>query len=128
MNIKCFLVEYVDGEWMRPDTGEVFTGLNQYHLPVGAIYRRDEMEQFPEYCGTDGKSYTVITPGGEWMIDSRASNCTRKDDKTHKCWCRHGEAPNFTVDKIGNTCNAGAGSILIGGYHGFLRNGFLVPA
>jgi hypothetical protein len=40
---------------------------------------------------------------------------------------RHGEAPNITVDKNGVTCGAGAGSIQCGSYHGFLRNGELVP-
>ena len=32
---------------------------------------------------------------------------------------------NVHVDKSGDTCAAGAGSILIGGYHGFLHNGYL---
>jgi len=57
------------------------------------------------------------------MIDSRASNCTLPDDNVHKCWVRHGEAPNFTVDKNGATCAAGAGSIQTSNWHGFLRNG-----
>jgi hypothetical protein len=43
--------------------------------------------------------------------------------RPHKCWVRHGEPPNHTVDKRGNTCGAGAGSILSGSYHGFLRDG-----
>lgn len=45
----------------------------------------------------------------------------------HKCWIRHG-APSeamLTVDKQGVTCQAGAGSILCGKYHGFLRCGYL---
>lgn len=61
----------------------------------------------------------------DWEVDGRASNCTKKDDNVHKCWCRHGDAPNVTVDKNGNTCAAGAGSILVDGWHGFLRNGYL---
>jgi hypothetical protein len=66
----------------------------------------------------------VVTPGGHWWdIDGRASNCTMKDDKQHRCWVRHGEPPNVTVDKAGLTCKAGAGSIKVDGYHGFLRNG-----
>ena len=130
--IKCFLIEPSgeqdeDGRyiWYRPDTGERF---KKYHWPVGSIWRATWYEDMPEWCGTDGKAYCVKTPGGEWHIDSKASNCTKKSDTVHKCWCRHGEAPNFTVDKIGNTCNAGAGSIIVGDYHGFLRNGCLVPA
>jgi hypothetical protein len=36
---------------------------------------------------------------------------------------RHGEPPQITVDKRGLTCHAGAGSIALGSYHGFLHNG-----
>ena len=32
---------------------------------------------------------------------------------------------NITVDKNGNTCSAGGGSIMGRTYHGFLRNGYL---
>ncbi len=129
MDIKCFLIEPTgeqdeDGHyiWHRPDTGERF---KKYHWPAGAIWRATWYEEFPEWTGSDGKSYCCMTPGGEWFIDGRASNCTLNDDAIHKCWCRHGEAPDFTVDKNGNTCSAGAGSILVGSYHGFLRNGYL---
>jgi hypothetical protein len=45
------------------------------------------------------------------------------DDGEHRCWVRHGEPPRITVDKNGPTCQAGAGSILAGDYHGFLRDG-----
>ena len=66
----------------------------------------------------------VICPNGQgWDIDSRASNCTLPNDNEHKCWIRHGEPPNITVDKNGKTCSAGAGSIQAGNYHGFLING-----
>lgn len=64
--------------------------------------------------------------GHDWAVDSQASNCTRKGE-THECWVRHG-APRdcrVTVDKDGDTCAAGAGSIQAGDYHGFLRNGVL---
>ena len=44
----------------------------------------------------------------------------------HRCWCRHGEPPNITVDKNGPTCPAGAGSIQCNDWHGYLRNGELV--
>lgn len=68
----------------------------------------------------------VVLPGGHhWDIDSRASNCTLPEDDDHKCWIRHGTPPEITVDKNGNTCSAGSGSIMMGGYHGFLRNGYL---
>lgn len=76
--------------------------------------------------GPDGRSIMVKLPdGSEWCVDSRAANCTMKDDDVHKCWIRHGEPPNLTVDKNGFTCAAGAGSIATNGYHGFLRGGYL---
>jgi hypothetical protein len=64
---------------------------------------------------------------GSWDIDSRASNCTMKEDCTHRCWVRHGE-PSATlhVDKNGETCKAGTGSIVFGKYHGFIDYGELV--
>jgi len=64
----------------------------------------------------------VILPNGmEWNIDSRASNCTLPNDRTHRCWHRTGTPPNITVTRGG--CPVGAGSIRSGNYHGFLRNG-----
>lgn len=93
-------------------------------LPPGAMYYVDHLEGIAERCGPDGKSLIAITPDGHpWNIDGRASNCTMKDDKVHKCWVRHGTPPNITVDKNGHTCRAGAGSIATKKYHGFLRNG-----
>ena len=145
MNIKCFLIEdtgkttdwedvVVNGKvlgrsktriYKRLDTGEEIL-FEHGKLPVGAIWRSECLEEHGKpYTGIDGKSYTVMTPGGEWNIDSIASNCTKVGDVEHKCWCRHGEAPNFTVNKEGNTCSAGAGSIQIREYHGFLINGEL---
>ena len=96
--------------------------------PAGALWRATWLEEVRNWCGEDGHVWCVMTPAGEWNMDSQASNCDKRDDKQHHCWCRHGVAPNFTVDKIGNTCGAGAGSILIKDYHGFLRNGELVDA
>jgi hypothetical protein len=79
--------------------------------------------------GPDGRCLVVVCPNGcEWMIDGPASNCTMPQDRgpfssSHRCWVRHGEPPNITVDKAGRTCAAGAGSIQAGDYHGFLRDG-----
>lgn len=92
-------------------------------FPVGAMFYSDWLNDI--FPGPDGRCLTVITPGGEWNIDGRASNCTMPEDKIHRCWVRHGTPPNITVDKNGNTCRAGAGSIAQKNYHGFLRNGFL---
>lgn len=122
------------------DTWQVFTD---------TIYRRaDTGEEKPlrewgpgamwdawwvPYKGPDGRSIVVRLPNGhDWWIDSRASNCTLPDDDEHQCWIRHGDPPDLTVDKDGQTCAAGGGSIASGSgdtyYHGFLREGRLVPA
>ncbi len=110
--------------WQNQETGEI---LQRKNFPVGALWRNTWLESNPHYRGEDGQSWSVLTPGGEWAIDGPCSNCTRPTE-LHHCWCRHGVAPNFTVDKTGNTCSAGGGSILVGEYHGFLRDGKLVPA
>lgn len=98
--------------------------------------------------GPDGIHLMVACPNGHpWCVDGRASNCTSPckncgkpyymhntkdfpckeyiDAKPHKCWVRHGTPPKVTVDKSGNTCSAGARSILTPGYHGFLQDGML---
>lgn len=110
--------------WKRVDTGEEFLFDD---MPAGAMWYAPWYEDV--YKGFDGRCLVVRTPAGDWIIDSEASNCTRKGDKSHRCWCRDGVTPNITVGKSGNTCAAGAGSILINtdnkSYHGFLRNGFL---
>jgi len=130
-NIKCFQVEPIERvggkkeTWKRLDNDEILEVDSYWDLPPGAMFFMEWMEGIPVMCGPDGKSLCVITPGGGWHVDSRASNCTLPDDDVHKCWCRHGEVPNITVNKSGNTCSAGGGSIQIGGYHGFLTNGEL---
>jgi hypothetical protein len=96
-------------------------------MPVGAMWDAWWMAKYPQYTGADGIALMVRTPGGEWMVDSRCSNCTLPDDHVHKCWVRHGDprTGNIHVDKNGVTCSAGAGSIISGSYHGFLHNGEL---
>ena len=79
--------------------------------------------------GADGIALMVRLPDGhDWHVDSRSSNCTRPDDNVHKCWVRHGDPRecHVTVDKNGDTCAAGAGSIQSPTWHGFLRDGHLV--
>lgn len=109
--------------YTRLDTGEETTIRD---APVGAMWYAPWMKSYA--VGPDGNSLAVKTPGGDWLVDSRASNCTKPDDKEHKCWVRHGDPKTgqVHVDKNGNTCAAGAGSIMINGYHGFLHNGELV--
>lgn len=135
--LKCEHCDYVfkeSDEWQRfvrtiykrSDTGEETTIAE---APVGACWNAEWMVEGRTgfFVGEDGRCLVVKTPGGEWMIDARASNCTRRDDNTHKCWVRHGKPENGTlhVDKNGNTCSAGAGSIIAGNYHGFLHHGKL---
>lgn len=108
------------------ETNEYFT---LKELPAGAMYYADWMlvnRTSNLFRGPDGHCLVVIVPQrSPWMVDSRANNCTLPDDTEHKCWVRHGEVPNITVDKNGITCGAGGGSIQTGNYHGFLRNGYL---
>lgn len=86
--------------------------------------------------GADGRSMVVIIPGNhDWSIDAIAKNCDKRDDREHRCWIRHGEPPNLTVDKLAGTpdasakttCGAGAGSIQTDHWHGYLKGGELVP-
>lgn len=82
------------------------------------------------WTNCDGRHLHCILPDGDlhhgWNIDGRASNCTLPDDTTHRCWRRHGDpekGERVHVDKNGETCNAGAGSIQSRDFHGFLHNG-----
>lgn len=72
-----------------------------------------------------GHLLVVLPNGHHWDIDSRANNCTLPNDRTHRCWVRTGEPPHITAGKVGHTCSAGAGSIMSGDYHGFLKDGIL---
>lgn len=118
--------------YRRPDTGQEYVlhsdagagVLGAPSAPPGAM--RDAW-WMPFDRQPDGIYLQVRLPNGhDWAVDSRASNCTRPD-APHQCWVRHGDPRTepITVDKNGDTCAAGAGSILSGDYHGFLINGIL---
>lgn len=110
--------------YFRSDTGEI---IPLRDAPEGAMYYADWYSDIPSWTGPDGKALICIVPKNHpWHIDGRCSNCTRPEDSVHKCWVRHGVPPNITVDKDGDTCSAGAGSILTKDWHGFLRGGELV--
>lgn len=119
--------------YVRPDTGERYTLRD---APPGACWdawwihhgERGDRKGSGWSIGPDGRSLVVKCPDGhEWMVDSRCSNCTRPDDNDHYCWVRTGRPEDGTlhVDKQGNTCSAGAGSIQTGKWHGFLHRGVL---
>jgi hypothetical protein len=119
---------------MRPPVGAMFweqysddfykpTGPTDYPASLTEAGRKFPMSSTFVFSG--GPCLCVMTPGGIWRIDTRASNCTMPYDYAHRCWIRHGEPPNVTVDKAGVTCAAGAGSIQCDTYHGFLRDGEL---
>lgn len=93
-------------------------------LEPGCLFWADWIPENMYWDNHTGPQLCAVLPNGHhWNIDSRASNCKLPNDRFHRCWCRHGEPPNITVDKNGNTCSAGAGSIGVTGYHGFLING-----
>jgi hypothetical protein len=71
-----------------------------------------------------GHLIVVLPTGFPFDTDGKASNCNKKDDRTHRCWEKHGEAPNISLG--GPTSDNGVGSIGAPGYHGYLRNGELV--
>lgn len=116
--------------YRRSDTGE----LRVLHSTAGAPFAPSAEPGamwnawwMPFSRGIDGIILMVRCPNGhDWNVDSEASNCTRKGEP-HQCWVRHGDPRGcqVTVDKNGDTCAAGAGSILAGDYHGFLQAGIL---
>ena len=140
-------IPHTDPRWpLQCVCGRPFDETDTWQVWVELLYRRTDTgaivtlhDKIPgmmwdawwmpaRYQGPDGRCLVVVLPNGhEWMIDGIASNCTKPQDRDHRCWVRHGDPPMVTVDKNGVTCDAGAGSIMAGDYHGFLRNGRFVP-
>lgn len=119
--------------YRRPDTGQEFVlhagapanELGIPSAPPGASWNAWWMPS--AWRRPDGVYLMVRLPNGhDWSVDSEAGNCARKGD-AHQCWVRHGDPrqARVTVDKNGDTCAAGAGSIQAADYHGFLRDGVL---
>ena len=116
--VRCVLIKAHGGGIFECDSRK----FSYDDIPIGAMWDA----KWKRRKGPDGRAIYVMMPGRvAWFIDGRCSNCTRMDDATHHCWVRHGEPPGLTVDKNGDTCSAGAGSIIVPGWHGFLRNGWL---
>ena len=113
---QVFVERLYDSPSGHPEPGDVF--LTQWHDPGQCHY----------WDNCDGVHTIGILPNGHrWDIDSRASNCDKKDDRAHRCWVKRGRPEDGTLD-VGKgddpakTCTAGAGSILVEGWHGYLRN------
>lgn len=120
--------------YRRADTGEEMILRD---APVGAMWYAPWLDHL--YRPQLEHVLIVKLPDKtEWIADSKAKNCrdaknydwqhhwTREPaDPKHHCWVVHGVPPLITVDKKGNTCEAGGGSIWSDGWHGFLWNGVL---
>lgn len=94
----------------RSDTRELIS-LWGMRVPPGAMW--DATWMGDDFRGPDGRCLCVMTPGGQWLVDGPASNGGR--------WTRSGRPPKITANP----------SIAIGNperYHGWLRDGVLVPA
>lgn len=113
-------ISLYDRQYRNNETGEV---LAYRDLPIGALIYFETTYA----AGPDGLSVRCKMPSDRWWtIDGAASNCAMPTDEVHRCWCRHGTVGDrLTVNKVGNTCNAGAGSIAMPDFHGFLTNGIL---
>lgn len=120
--------------YRRVDTGALETW---EYMPFGAVRHCAYLLEYRDHWrGDDGRILEVKIPANYasgqtcWIIDSQCSNCTKKEDQTHRCWVRHGRPEDGTlhVDKKGNTCSAGAGSIQVPGFHGYLHNGHITNA
>jgi hypothetical protein len=116
----------IDG-WIRRDTGETRKSNSQW--PVGAMWYSFWLWKGAAWDNETEPHLLVRVPNGggtrDWDIDSRCANCALPNDRQHRCWVRHGAPPLITVDKAGITCAAGAGSIAMPNWHGFLTNGIL---
>lgn len=127
----------MDGPWLCDCCGgefEVTTGTYYWDttsgdLEPGNLYWDDSLPENYYWDNHKGPHLMAILPNSmPWNIDSRASNCTMKEDRTHRCWVRKGNPPDVHVDKDGHTCQAGAGSIWMNQgtpeeWHGYLHHG-----
>src|ERR1700730_10689997 len=118
-NIHCFMVEFDPGIDGTPPIFRDQQGQPLDPVPPGAMYwmhRKIWCVVHHVPCS----HLCVVTPGGNvWDIDS--IGCQRF--YPHNCWIRHGDPPNVTDDKDGQTCDAGRGSFGGNGCHVFLCDG-----
>lgn len=101
----------------RQDTKDL---LPLHETSAGAMWYAEWMTEHHQgrpgdlYHGPDNRCLVVVTPGGEWLIDGPATT----SEKSKPGWQRVGTPPNTTATP----------SIMIGKYHGWLREGYLVEA
>ncbi len=93
--------------YRRGDTGDLVT---LGAAPVGSMWSAHWLRDVKRYNKPrpDGIVLVVRTPGGDWVVDGPSSNGDG--------WDRQGAVPNITATP----------SIVIGAYHGWLRDGCLV--
>lgn len=103
--------------YRRSDTGEEVT---LAAAPPGAMWFADWMPKAAQ--GPDGRCLVVRCPDGyDWIVDARASDCTKPGDDEHICWVRGGfpQYPStLLINKDGLTC---------GGGHWWVLDGVLFP-
>ena len=122
MGIRCFWLEKVGERWRRADTGAEFDA--PYEAGVGAIYdapwlRGEDWRGYGVKLYPDGLSVCVITPDGPWVIDGPSYDGTQH----HPCpWTRSGDPRTPSSFSVTPSIN------FPGRYHGWLRNGELIPA
>lgn len=107
----------------------------QVKLPTGDFWQIDatasNCDSPCKHCGQPYHSHAkerCTNPGRDGLAYTVGAYEDSKPD--HRCWVRHGVAPDFHVDKSGLTCGAGGGSIWSrqgrpNSYHGFLHHGHL---
>ena len=83
--------------------------------PTGALWFADWFGKSRRWVGPDGRCLCVQTPGGPWCVDAPESGGRGKSTGG---WQRVGVPPVTSAHP----------SVLIGGWHGWLREGRLVTA
>jgi hypothetical protein len=111
-------------QWVGPDGQALMVkmpGGHEWHIDGPA----SNCDSLCKKCGKPSYAHNQPSPLPD---QPNLANCPGYEDAhPHKCWVRTGVAPQLTVGKgaPGESCGAGAGSIVVPGWHGFLRNGVL---
>ena len=90
-----------------------------HRAPVGAMWYDDWMTEDRGgkpgdlWYGPDGRCLVVRTPGGDWVVDGPS-----KQRPADHGWTRSGRPPEISVIP----------AIKLGGYHGWLTEGYLVDS